>query len=55
MFCDSNSGKKPAKSDLRGLLLPNQIHRSIGDDEVWLFKKAQGVELFLRFMGHCVI
>jgi hypothetical protein len=54
-FGGSNSGKKRAKGDFRGLLLSNQTHRSTSDDETRLFKKAPGVGAFLSFMGHCVM
>jgi hypothetical protein len=36
-------------------LLSNTTHRSTGDDEARLFKKAQGVGAFLSCMGHCVM
>jgi hypothetical protein len=52
-FGGSNSGKKRAKGDFRGLLLSNTIHRSTSDDEARLFKKAPGDGAFLSFMGYC--
>jgi hypothetical protein len=54
-FAGSSSGMKRAKGGFRGLLLSNQTHRSTNDGEARLFKKAQGVEAFLSFMGHCVM
>ncbi len=54
-FGGLSSGSKRAKGDFRGLLLSNQTHRSTGDDEARLFKKAPGVGAVLSFMGHCVM
>jgi hypothetical protein len=36
-------------------LLSNLTHRSTGDDEARLFKKAPGVGAFLSFIDHCVM